>query len=426
MNKILIVDDTKLMLHTARDTILRHKDIFADVTICDNGPEALALIESQKFDIVLLDIVMPDMTGIEVLQHLHINDYLSTMKVLMFSSLTDKKALKTCFSLGATDFITKPIEEDEFIARITNAINEQNLKSQFRATIDLMKKQNDKLSQLYQQLSDAENQMIQQEQMAGVGQLAAGVAHEINNPIGFVKSNLSSMHLYLKDSLTQLSYYEQKYGKLSSEEFPNSLDTEFIKEDAESVYEEIREGIHRVEIIVNSLRSFSIVDNDSGLIETEFAKALNDIFVLLNSEIGSQIEVERFYSDVEPIVVNGGEFHLALLNIIKNALYAVKSDTKPQKIIRLTIDDDSKYVYCHIYDNGIGISEEDLSVIFNPFFTTKPVGEGLGLGLSMAYDIIVNKHKGRLDAVSKKGEWTNISIGLPKASLLKVSTMSLY
>lgn len=426
MNKILIVDDTKLMLHTARDTILRHPDIFADVTICDNGPEALTLIESQKFDIVLLDIVMPNMTGIEVLQHLHINDYLSTMKVLMFSSLTDKKALKTCFSLGATDFITKPIEEDEFIARVTNAINEQNLKTQYRSTIELMKKQNDKLTQLYQQLSDAENQMIQQEQMAGVGQLAAGVAHEINNPIGFVKSNLSSMHLYLKDSLSQLALYEQKYGKLSAEEFPDCLDTEFIKEDAESVYDEIREGIHRVEIIVNSLRSFSIVDNDSGQIETEFSKALNDIFVLLNSEIGSQIEVEKFYSDVEPIVVNGGEFHLALLNIIKNALYAVKSDTKPHKIIRLTVDADAKFVYCHIYDNGIGISEEDLSVIFNPFFTTKPVGEGLGLGLSMAYDIIVNKHKGRLDAVSKKGEWTNISIGLPKASLLKVSTMPLY
>lgn len=102
-----------------------------------------------------------------------------------------------------------------------------------------------------------------------------------------------------------------------------------------------------------------------------------------------------------------------MLNVLKNALYALKEAAKPEHILRITIDSDEHFVYCHIWDNGSGISEEALKSIFNPFFTTKPVGEGIGLGLSMTYDIVVNKHKGRVDALSKPGEWTNISLGLP-------------
>lgn len=421
MNKILIVDDSKLMLHTARDTILRHSEIAAEVMICDNGPDAIQLIESEGFSIVLLDIMMPGVSGIEVLKHLHIKEYLSTLKVLMFSSVVDKKALRECFSLGATDFITKPIDEDEFIARITNAINEQNLKTRYRSTIELMKKQNEKLTSLYQQLAEAENQMIQQEQMAGVGHLAAGVAHEINNPIGFIKSNLATMNVYLKDLVSQLNLYEASYGKLHPPADQNFLDPDFIREDAELIYDEIRQGISRVENIVNSLRSFSIVDSADGLLELDMQKALSDILVLLNSEIADQVVIEKDFKPVESLIVNGGEIHLALLNVIKNALYAVKADDKPVKRVKFTIDSDASYVYCHIWDNGTGISDDDLSAIYNPFFTTKPVGEGLGLGLSIAYDIIVHKHKGRLDAISKKGEWTNVSVGLPKGTPQKVS-----
>lgn len=411
MIKILIVDDSKLILHAAKDMLSRHDEIMAEVFTCDNGNEALKLIDDQQIDIVLLDIIMPMMTGIEVLEILNSDGKLNTVKVMMFSSITDKKALKECFTLGATDFITKPIEEDEFIARINSAINEQKLKSRYRSTIDLMKKQNDKLSRLYQQLADAQNQMIQQEQMAGVGHLAAGIAHEVNNPIGFIKSNLNSMNQYLKDLMDVVKSYQETYGP--SKASISEDDLNFIMEDSESLYAEMRQGISRIEIIVNSLRSFSIIDNADAKVEMDLAKSMDDMLVLLGSEIRDKVKVEKHYSSVPKLIVNGGEIHLALLNVLKNALYALNDAAKPESQLRITIDSDANFVYCHIWDNGTGIGEEDLKSIFNPFFTTKPVGEGIGLGLSMTYDIIVNKHKGRIDALSKNGEWTNISLGLP-------------
>lgn len=411
MIKILIVDDSKLILHAAKDTLLRHEEIMAEVYTCDNGNEALKLIDDEQIDIVLLDIMMPMLSGTEVLEILNADGKLNTVKVMMFSSITDKKALKECFSLGASDFITKPIEEDEFIARITSAVNEQKLKGRYRSTIDLMKKQNDKLSRLYQQLADAQNQMIQQEQMAGVGHLAAGIAHEINNPIGFIKSNLNSMNQYLKDLVQTVQGYQAAHGPLQGG-IPAD-DINFIIEDSDTLYSEIRQGINRVETIVNSLRSFSIIDNADTHIEMDLPKSLDDMLILLNSEFKDKVTLEKQYEPVSTVVVNGGEIHLALLNVLKNAIYAVKDSDKADKQIRINVDSDANYVYCHIWDNGTGISEEDLKSIFNPFFTTKPVGDGIGLGLSMTYDIVVNKHKGRVEALSKLGEWTNISLGLP-------------
>lgn len=411
MIKILIVDDSKLILYAAKDTLQRHDEIMAEVLTCDNGNEALKMIDDHQIDIVLLDIMMPMLSGTEILEILSSEGKLNTVKVIMFSSITDKKALKECFALGASDFITKPIEEDEFIARISSAVNEQKLKNRYRSTIELMKKQNDKLSKLYQQLADAQNQMIQQEQMAGVGHLAAGIAHEVNNPVGFIKSNLNSMNQYLKDLVSVVKSYQATHGPA-----PMSIsedDLNFIIEDSEGLYAEMRQGITRIEVIVNSLRSFSIIDNANAKIEMDFAKSMDDMLVLLGSEIRDKVKVEKIYQPVPPVIVNGGEIHLAMLNVLKNALYALKEAAKPEHILRITIDSDEHFVYCHIWDNGSGISEEALKSIFNPFFTTKPVGEGIGLGLSMTYDIVVNKHKGRVDALSKPGEWTNISLGLP-------------
>lgn len=415
MNKILIVDDSKLMLRSAKDILLKHKGNEVVLSTCNNAEDALTLISNEHFDIVLLDIIMPNLSGIDLLKILHENDQLQTTKVLMFSSITDKKALKECFALGATDFITKPIDEDEFIARISNALNEQNLENLHLHTIELMKSQNEELANLYTQLSDAENQIIQQQQMAGVGYLAAGIAHEINNPIGFIKSNIFSLRHYVGELMGLVGDYETTYGKLPSTPDSSRLDIDFIREDSLVLYTELQEGIERIEHIVNSLRSFSTVDNLNSLTEIELSKAFEDILVLINSEITDHIRIEKYFSPVSQIIVNGGEIHLALLNILKNALYAVKSDSNNKPLIKLTLDEDENFVYCHIWDNGTGISNENLKTIFNPFFTTKPVGDGIGLGLSMAYNIIVTKHNGQMEVSSQENEWTQISIGFPKS-----------
>lgn len=386
MNTILIVDDSKLMLRSAKDILLKHKGNELVLSTCDDAEEALTLISNEHFDIVLLDIIMPKLSGIELLKILQDNNQLQATKVLMFSSIADKKALKECFALGATDFISKPIDEDEFIARISNALNEQNL----------------------------ENQIIQQQQMVGVGYLAAGIAHEINNPIGFIKSNIFSLRSYVGELMTLISDYETTYGKLPQAADSSRLGIDFIRSDAIVLYTELNEGINRIEHIVNSLRSFSTIDDFNQLTEIDLPKALEDILVLVNSKIAGQIRIEKNFSIVPKIIGNAGEIHLALLNILKNALYALESDSKNDPLIKLTLDEDLHFVYCHIWDNGIGISKENLKTIFNPFFTTKPVGDGIGLGLSMAYNIIVTKHNGHLAVSSQENEWTHISVGFPK------------
>jgi two-component system NtrC family sensor kinase len=414
MNKILIVDDSKLMLRSAKDILLKNKGNEVVLFTCNNAEDALTLISDEHFDIVLLDIIMPNLSGIELLKILHDNNQLQTTKVLMFSSITDKKALKECFALGATDFITKPIDEDEFIARISNALNEQNLENLHLHTIELMKSQNDELANLYTQLSDAENQIIQQQQMAGVGYLAAGIAHEINNPIGFIKSNIFSLRHYVGELMGLVADYETTYGKMPSTPDSSRLDIDFIRDDSIVLYSELNEGIDRIEHIVNSLRSFSTIDDFNQLAEIDLSKALEDILVLINSEIAGHVRIEKHFPSVPKVIVNGGEIQIALLNILKNALYAVESDCKTEQLIKLTLDEDPDFVYCHIWDNGIGISNENLKTIFNPFFTTKPVGDGIGLGLSMAYNIIVTKHNGHMEVSSQESEWTQISIGFPK------------
>ncbi len=416
MNKILIIDDTTLMLYTARDTLLKHTELLAEIQLCHSGAEALELLQHETFDILLLDIIMPAMTGMDVLKQLNERHLLEHTKVLMFSSITDKKALRECFSLGATDYITKPIEEDEFIARISSAVNEQNLRKSYKETIKLMQKQNEQLTQLYQQLADAERQMIQQEQMVGVGHLAAGIAHEINNPIGFVKSNLSSMNQYILTLLRYIHYYQTQYGTLPDGLEKSGLSLNYIQEDAPQVYLEIREGIARIEAIVNSLRSFSTIDSANGYVELDLSKTIDDILVLLTNEIGNHIHIVRLYEPVDQVLVNNSEVHLALLNIIQNALYAVKHDSKSEKVIKLTVTTDDEHVVAKIWDNGIGIADDQFIAIYNPFYTTKQVGEGTGLGLSMAYDIIVNKHQGHIEAKSCLGQWTEFTIALPKAN----------
>ena len=415
MNKILIIDDSNLMLFTARDMLLKHVELTLDITLCHSGQEALALLEKESFDIILLDILMPGLTGMDVLKQLNENQHLPQIKVLMFSAVTDKKALRECFALGATDYITKPIEEDEFIARITSAINEQNLKISYRETIQLMQKQNEQLSHLYEQLANAERQMIQQEQMVGVGHLAAGIAHEINNPIGFIKSNLSSMNQYIRTLLGYIAHYQEQFGLLEPTVLQGDLSLSYIQEDAQLVYAEIREGIARIEAIVNSLRSFSAIDSTTGYVELDLPKTMDDILLLLSNEIGKQIQIEKDYGLVEQIIVNNSEVHLALLNIIQNAIYAVKHDAKVQKCIRLTVTSDDEHVIAKVWDNGVGIQPDKLAAVYNPFYTTKAVGEGTGLGLSMAYDIIVNKHQGHIAAESVFGEWTEFTVALPKA-----------
>lgn len=275
-----------------------------------------------------------------------------------------------------------------------------------------LKENNLALQGIINKLKETQSQLIQQEQLAGIGQLAAGVAHEINNPLAFTISNFDTLKRYLKTF--KEGYYEHKAFFNGSEKLPELntfLDklslfeaqyrTEILIEDLDEIILDIQEGLHRVDTIVKGLSSFSRVDYKETFREFDLHEGINNTLTVAINEYKYYTEIEKVLNPIPMILGNPGQINQVLLNLLLNAAYAIKAKKMTSKgIIRIETYKDETYIYCAISDNGIGISEEHIKKIFNPFFTTKPVGEGTGLGLSIAYDIIVNKHHGQIEVES--------------------------
>jgi len=416
---LLIVDDDVLNLKVAGDLIIKN-EVPVRIKKARCGVEALDIIERDGIDIMLLDIVMPDFNGVEVLKRIKLYSKHRDIKILMFSSLDDQETLKECFEYGASDYITKPIQEIEFIARLKSAILEKELdKSNHKITQKLIT-QNSELLSLNNQLKEAQSQLIQQEKLAAVGHLAAGVAHEINNPLGFIISNYSTLKKYVgkyKELLKQVTDSKNS-GIEPLYEFASKTDFEFIEEDMSELFKDTLTGLERVKIIVEELRKFSRLDTLEEMESYSLNDGVKNTLILSENEFREVAEIETIYGDIPNINAVGGQIDQVILSLVMNALFAIKGKGEDRLgLISITTYCDSHYVYLKIKDSGVGIAQEEIKSIFNPFFTTKPVGEGTGLGLSTAYDTIVNKHDGILDVSSEKGIGTEFTLGLPLGTL---------
>ena len=276
-----------------------------------------------------------------------------------------------------------------------------------------------------QRIDKLKSQVISQEKMAGIGQLSAGIAHEINNPLGFVKSNMHTLEKY-KDKLKKLlelslnvekhmeNYNKDLYETIFSEiiEYKNKNKITFVFEDMDDIISESKDGISRIENIVKSLLNFSRRAASLDFNEYDINSNIKSTITIAYNEIKYCANIEENLEEVPTIKAIDGEINQVLLNMLVNAAHAIKSKGI-QGTIRIHTYYENNYVKCEISDNGAGISEENISNIFNPFFTTKPVGMGTGLGLSISHDIIVNKHSGSIEVNSRLGEGTTFIISLP-------------
>ena len=277
------------------------------------------------------------------------------------------------------------------------------------------------------ELKETQSHLVQSEKLASIGQLAAGVAHEINNPVGFVASNFETLENYIKKIQELLQMYGELLGEIEKSEKKVLLDKadtigksrddmkiDFILKDLSGLFNDSREGINRITSIVQNLRDFSRIDQPRSLNKYNINDGIKATLVVAQNEIKYDADVKTELSEVPLIACNAGQINQVLLNIIINATQAIKSKKKEGlgniKIRTYATDDD---VVCEISDDGPGIEPEKLLNIFDPFFTTKPVGEGTGLGLSISYDIIVIKHNGKLLVDSTVGEGTKFKIVLP-------------
>lgn len=263
------------------------------------------------------------------------------------------------------------------------------------------------LELLLSKIEEAQQQLLQSEKMAAIGQLAAGVAHEINNPVGFVNSNLGSLKNYVNQLLTVISAYESN-DPAQITEARQKADLDFLREDLPSLLSESQDGLSRVTKIVQDLKDFSRVDQADHQ-PSDLNAALESTLNVVANEIKYKAEVVRELGDIPLVDCVPAQINQVFMNLLVNAAQAIPERGKI--IVRSGLE--NNHVWFEIEDTGKGMSAEIQQRIFEPFFTTKPVGQGTGLGLSISYDIIVKKHSGRMDVRSKPDQGTCFRLWLP-------------
>ena len=279
---------------------------------------------------------------------------------------------------------------------------------------------NEELVELCAWASEAQEKMVQSEKLASIGQLAAGVAHEINNPIGYIFSNFGTLEKYLSDLFSMLAAYEAAEPAIVDPEVAGKLkrlrediELDFLKEDIPTLMSESREGISRVRKIVQDLKDFSRVDANQEWVWSNLNKGIDSTLNIVNNEIKYKAQVRKEYGDIPDVQCLPSELNQVFMNLLVNAAHAIT--TEPGEIvIRSGVqgEGDGQRVWVEVQDNGVGIPPDVRTRIFDPFYTTKPVGKGTGLGLSLSYGI-VKKHGGRLDVDSTVGAGSTFRVEVP-------------
>jgi len=411
-----MVDDSKIMISVAKD-IIKNSNISCSLKTFLDPSEALNYIEKHEIDLVITDLVMPKMNGLELIKAIKDNKKLSFIKVLIVTSIDDSIKLSQAFELGASDYITKPYSDYEFLARVKNAIREINLRKKLAVQLEKTKEEQNKLLVVNERLRVTQSQLIQKEKMAGIGQLAAGVAHEINNPLGFILSNFETLDQYIQFIQKLIKKYEALDLKTADiEAFKMANDYEFIIEDIYEIIEDTNGGLNRVKEIIKSLRSFSRIDAFKDFTKYNLNEGIKDTLIIAKNEYKYVAKIRKKLGEIPDIDAYPGEINQVILNIIINAVHAIKANSENIESGLIEIETDlldESHVLLTITDNGCGMDVKTISKIFDPFFTTKEVGLGTGLGLSITYDIITNKHNGIIDVESYINVGTTLKITLP-------------
>jgi two-component system NtrC family sensor kinase len=292
---------------------------------------------------------------------------------------------------------------------------EEDIRKREAAEAELLRRNNE-LTELNARLSMAQEQLMQSEKLASIGQLAAGVAHEINNPIGYVFSNFETLGTYIGRMLTMFDNYQQAEASIgdaqvlaSVREMRATIDLDFLIEDIPVLMAESREGISRVRKIVQDLKDFSRVDANQEWQWANLHAGIDSTLNIVSNEVKYKADVIKEYGDIPDIECQPSHINQVIMNIVINGAHAI---TGERGRITIRTGCDQAHVWIEIADNGTGIPKEIQSRIFDPFFTTKPIGSGTGLGLSLSYGII-QKHNGQIDVQSAPGCGTTFRITLP-------------
>ncbi len=296
----------------------------------------------------------------------------------------------------------------EVIGSLTDITDRKNME-------EALKKTGEEQKLLIEKLQQAQAQLLQSEKMASIGQLAAGVAHEINNPVGFVNSNMGSLRNYVETLFKVIDGYDEVLGRFGANadigaavaQLKKQADLEYLKEDVTALVKESMDGLKRVKDIVQSLKDFSHVGETDWQM-ADLHHGLDSTLNIANNEFKYKATIDKQYGKLPLVKCLASQLNQVFMNLIVNASHAIKESGT----ITIRTGTDGDWVWIEISDTGVGIPPENLQRIFEPFFTTKPIGQGTGLGLSLSYNI-VTKHGGRIEVDSEVGKGTRFTVRLP-------------
>ena len=411
---ILIVDDTPTNLDVISEAL---SDAGYTVAIATSGERALKQLERRSSDLILLDVMMPGIDGFETCVRLKANPKTCDIPVIFMTALSDADSKIKGFEVGAVDYITKPFQEKEVLARVKTHLQLSFLTHNLEQQV----------SQKNAQLQASQIQLIQKEKMSALGNLVAGVAHEINNPIGFIGGNIQPALDYINDLFGLIDLYQQKYPQPDAEITAEmeQIELEYIREDLPKLVGSITEGVKRIKDVSTSLRTFSRGDSDRP-VSCNIHDGIDSTIMILKHRLKAddthpEIEVYKNYSDLPQIECYAGQLNQVFMNLLSNAIDAVDESNKgntyheiANKIMITTeLSPDLKQIFISIKDNGVGMNKILQEQIFEDFFTTKCVGKGTGLGLAIVRQIVVQKHHGDITVNSVLRAGTEFVITLP-------------
>ncbi len=399
--RLLVVDDNA----GNRDVLSRRLGRQGHAVVqAAGGREALDILRQGRIDLALLDIMMPDMDGYQVLETMKADPVLAHIPVIMISALDEFESVVRSIEMGAEDYLPKPFDPVLLRARVGACLEKKRLRDEER-------RKTEELARALQRLKDTQNQLIVQERLASLGAVAAGIAHEIKNPLNFV-TNFAEVALELTRDIRKELAPEAAAG---IDDLLDSLDQSVAK---------VREHGKRADGIVRAMLLHSRGESDG--------KRKADINALLAEDInlayhGLRAQHSNFNCTVESdldssigeVLVIPHHISRVFLNIVSNACYAVHQRSRisgPDYAPTVSVSTRNcvGHLEVRIRDNGAGMPPHVAARIFDPFFTTKPAGEGTGLGLSLSYEIVVTEHHGRLSVSSVENEYTEFLIILPK------------
>ena len=406
-SRVLVIEDSKADQSVYRRTLREF-----DLEFADSGESGLERVALGRIDLVVLDFHLPRMNGDEVLARLRASD--PELPVVIVTGGGSENVAVDLLKRGASDYVPKDeLHTPRVASAVRGALERHRLDLARRRAEDEVRRQKDELQSALRKLQEAQAHLIQSEKMASLGQLVAGVAHEINNPLSYVTNNLAVLDRDVRQVAELMSSYRDHFGDAvppSIRATEERIDLKYTLAGLDRLLKSTRQGLHRVGEIVAGLRDFSRLDESERkqVDPNESVRATVEMVRFHIRQKGVDLHVET--ASLPIIWCGPGQINQVLLNLLMNAVQAVEMGATIN--VRTRSLPESKEIQYEVSDDGPGIPEAIRGKIFDPFFTTKPVGVGTGLGLWITYNI-VEQHRGRIDLATEPGKGTTFTVTLP-------------